>query len=116
MTTKDKYIQKLEELVSAYKYEPITGNYDEDRDYGNYIERLESELSSLKAQIENEGKPIYDYAKIRKAGLKKHCISGISCNLCEVANHSAFRQCFIDSYNSEFASDEELEKLGLIDG
>jgi len=69
------------------------------------------DMNHIKQEGEKGMTPKYDYLKIRKAG--KGCLKGISCNLCEVNDKTNFAKCL---YNSEFASDDELEKLGLIDG
>jgi hypothetical protein len=108
---KDKYIQKLEELVEHLKQAFNFQAYDKLLEYHTKWAKLVSELSSLKDQMEKEERPKYDYAKIRKAGMP--CLKGISCNLCEVNDKVNFSKC-LDK--SEFASDDELEKLGLIDG
>jgi hypothetical protein len=121
MTKQEKIIETQTEIIivqnEIIKFrEDYQGNGWTIRD--NLFKKLnELNLHLIKLQSEPESKdelsekPKYNYAKIRKAG--KTCLKGISCNLCEVNDKTSFNRCL---YNSEFASDDELERLGLIDG
>jgi hypothetical protein len=78
------------------------------------IEKQKELINKLSAALEKEvpeEKNKYDYSKIRKAGMP--CLKGISCNLCESIDKVNFTKC-LDK--SEFASDDELKEMGLIEG